>query len=420
MSRMELRFGAPVTDSELEYGSLSAVTVEDGLLHWQTLVVRRGPLGGEEGFVPREAVREAEDGRIVIAQPPVAGAPPGAQAMSSHTEVHGADDVELGRLAVLLAGEDGRLQQIVIQRHPFGERNIVPITSVVAIEPAVIATELTPEMVDALPVYRTDGELADHALDAVEGVGPLAEDDLRFLRVEALDGVVVLTGHIRSRSWSDAAQAAVAAIPGVLGVDNQLVCDDELGQEVADALTSLPHAYEYAFAAQVQYGVVELSGRAEDLATAEAASEMTAGIPTVRGVVNHIDAPGFVKDEDWIEPPAIGEPVYGDNGILGHVERVVIDPRRRSFVGLVVELRVPRGASREGELLRGRSFIRRQETRVINEAAVYLHQGVPMGLEERPVRDLVAPAPPDWRPPFPYQPSEVACPAPLAQLLRPA
>jgi len=417
MARVALRFGARITDGHEGYGSLAAVAVEDYGLNWQTLIIRRDPLGLAEGIVPRAAVLAADDTRIVIATPPVAGAAPSSRTISGHSEVQGAGDTNHGRVVALLAAEDGRLQHLVIQRHPLGEQLLVPAEALAAIVSASVVIELTPEAVDALPVYRTDGDLAFRVREVIEGVGPLAEDDIRFLRVDAVYSFAILTGHIRFRFWADRVRDAAAAIPGVLGVDRHLVCDDELGQEVASVLAAAPHTHACSFACTVHYGVVELRGRAEDAVTAEAAAEMTADLPMVRGVVNRIDAPGFAKDEDWMEPPAIREPVYGDNRLLGSVERIVIDPRRRSFAGLIVDLRVPGNDSPDSELARGTSFPPRMEAGAITGSGVYLGQGVPMTLEERPVRDLVVPAPADWRPPFPYAAADVVWPVTAAQAL---
>ncbi len=420
MARIELRFGTPVTDREREYGWLSAVTIEEHGLRWQTLIVRRDLLDLAEGFVPREAVLDADDRRIVITAPPVGGAVPSSRTISDRSEVFGVGDAICGRAVALLADEHGRLQHIVIQRRPFGERRSAPVESVVAIGPAAVVIDLTPEAVDDLPVYQDDDNLVDHAQEAVEGAAPLAEEDLHFLRVDVTDGVAVLTGHIRFRSWADRVHDAVAAIPGVMSLENQLVCDDELDQDVARVLASLPRTRTDEFSAQVHHGVVRLRGHAEDAARAEAACEMVANIPTVRGVVGCIDAPGFVKDEGWMDPPAIAEPVYADSGLVGSVERVVIDPRRRAFVGLVVHLRMPVDESPYSKSVERTSLIPRMETKSITEAAVYLQQGVPMTSEERPVRDLAVPAPPDWQPPFPYEARDVAWPATIAQPSRPS
>jgi osmotically-inducible protein OsmY len=417
MARVELRFGAPVTDGETEYGSLAAVTIGDYGQQWQTLIVRRDILGLAEEIVPREAVRQADDTRIVIASPPIAGAAPSGRAIRQHAEVRGTGDIVYGRVMLLLAAENGHLQHLVMQQHPFGELLIVPVNALAAIEPSGVVIDLTSEAVEVLPVYRADADLAYRAREALEAVGPLAEDDLRFLRVEVVAGSAILTGHIRFRTWADRVQDEVAAVPGVLAVENQLVCDDELGQEVASVLVGVPHTYAYSFACTVHYGVVELRGRAEEAATAEAAAEMAAHIPVVRGVVNRIDAPGFVRDEDWMEPPAIGEPVYGDSGLLGSVERVVIDPSRRSLAGVILDLRMPKDDSPDAALLHRASLVSRAETGVVTEAGVFLEESIPMKLEEQPVRELVVPPPPDWRPPFPYASADVAWPAPAAQPL---
>src|SRR3972149_10315302 len=61
-------------------------------------------------------------------------------------------------------------------------------------------------------------------------------------------------------------------------------------------------------------------------------------IPGVRGVINSVRAPGVdleAEDQRFLQP-VIGEQIYFRDGLLGIVQRVIINPNNRRVVAMVV------------------------------------------------------------------------------------
>ncbi len=410
MARIELRFGTPVTDGHQEYGSLSGVTLEDYGLHWQTLAVRRGGLIHSDAIVPREAMLEADTTRIIIARAPVEGASPEARTIHGNCAVRAEGDDTYGRVVGLLTSQDGRLLFIVIQHRPLAEPTMAPAEALAAVQPDAVILDSSPAQIETLPLYRADTDLTYDARQNLQGLGPIASDDVSHMHVEAVDGTLILTGHISFRSRATWLEDELKKIPGVLGVINRLVCDDELESEVGSVLPAIPHTGAYSVTGRVHQGVVELIGHAEDRATAEAATEMVAKIPMVRGIVNRVEAPGFATDPDWMDPPAVGENVYAEDGLLGRVDRVVIDPRRRSFTGLIVDVALPAGDDPYVALAHRTVFLPRTAIRACTDTSVFLLQTLSDATENPPAAGLAVPPAADWQPPFPYRPEGVAWP----------
>src|SRR5688572_22760372 len=64
--------------------------------------------------------------------------------------------------------------------------------------------------------------------------------DLASCEVTVEDGRATLAGHVRSRQVARGLIAAARGVPGVSGVEESLIADDELEQRVAAAIASSP------------------------------------------------------------------------------------------------------------------------------------------------------------------------------------
>ena len=64
--------------------------------------------------------------------------------------------------------------------------------------------------------------------------------DLASCDVTVAAGRATITGHVRSRQVARGLIAAARGVPGVSGVDESLVADDELEQRVAAAIAGSP------------------------------------------------------------------------------------------------------------------------------------------------------------------------------------
>ncbi len=111
------------------------------------------------------------------------------------------------------------------------------------------------------------------------------------------NGMVTLTGTVSQESHKILAEATVGALPGVVGVDNQLTIrsggpvlksDAWLALKVSDAL--LFHQNVKAFGTEVSVldGVVRLRGEASSLAQKELTGEYAKDVEGIRGVQNEM------------------------------------------------------------------------------------------------------------------------------------
>jgi sporulation protein YlmC with PRC-barrel domain len=130
-------------------------------------------------------------------------------------------------------------------------------------------------------------------------------------------------------------------------------------------------------------------------------------VPAARGVVNRIVAPGFTPDPAWTEPPAIGEPVFAEDGEVGTIEQVVIDPGQRRLAGVVVAARVPMDDSPEAKRVERTVVVPANQIRLVSDSATFIH-GPALDAARGPLAaEHTAPAAPDWQPPFPYRHDDV-------------
>jgi hypothetical protein len=231
------------------------------------------------------------------------------------------------------------------------------------------------------------------------------------VRVTVRDGTVILRGHVHSRRRADQLMAGVTSVPGVLGVENRLACDNEMEIELARALATDPRTRSCRSVVRVRDGIVMLDGEAPDAATAEAATKVVAAHGAVRGVVNHLRAPRFRPLTSPGLQPAIGAIVYADDGPVGSITRVIIDPSNRRLAAVIAQVdahvdgRTPSTPS-EGEVIVPASAIRDS-----TPAIVTIRGHLDDLLRGTVAAGCIQAAPPTWQPPFPYEPGQVVWPA---------
>src|SRR5512138_157322 len=169
------------------------------------------------------------------------------------------------------------------------------------------------------------------------------DDVLRSIEYDEMDirvkkGIVYLNGHITGTTSQSRIRKAIRAIPGILGIQNNLVLDDKLTNEVAASLGMLEHSYACKFFTGASHGVVSLNGTVSNINVKSLAEKKVAAHPNVRAVINHIHVSGIeleVPDQPFLQP-TIGETIYFLDGISGIVRQVIINPNNRRVVALTV------------------------------------------------------------------------------------
>jgi len=189
------------------------------------------------------------------------------------------------------------------------------------------------------PIQKTDAALKESIYHAF-----WKDDVLRAIEYDEIDvhvknGVVYLSGHIVSTTSQSRIINAVRSIPGILGIQNNLVLDDKLTREVAAALGNLEHTYGCKFFTGASHGVISMGGIVRDHTVKLLAEKQAASNPNVRGVINHVRVSGVeagLKDQPFLQP-TIGETIYFLNGISGIVKQVIIDPNSRRVIAMTLQ-----------------------------------------------------------------------------------
>jgi osmotically-inducible protein OsmY len=186
------------------------------------------------------------------------------------------------------------------------------------------------------------------------------DDVLRAIEYDEIDvlvknGVIYLNGHIASTTSQSRIDNAIRDIPGILGIQNNLILDDRLTHEVAAALGNLEHTYNCKFFTGASHGVISLNGIVSDENVKLLAEKSVASNPNVRSVINNVSVSGAeleLTDNSFLQP-TIGEIIYFLDGISGVEKQVIINPNNRRVVAMTV---------------RGQFADQRQELRSLNSA----------------------------------------------------
>jgi uncharacterized protein YkvS len=170
----------------------------------------------------------------------------------------------------------------------------------------------------------------------------------------------------------------------------------------------------------VQNGVVGLHGEVGSAAVRSLAENYAANIPGVRGVINSVRAPGVdleTEDQRFLQP-LIGEQIYFRDGLLGAVEKVIIEPNNRRVVAMVVREQFSRSGIDprflpygEGQLPERLVAIPISAIRFLTKSSGFLRidRAEASRYGNFDLSCFIAPEQ-DWMPPFPYCPHDVLFP----------
>jgi hypothetical protein len=189
-----------------------------------------------------------------------------------------------------------------------------------------------------------------HESERADNARKLLYDDRRFwdtnagnITVSARDGGVMLSGHVMSSNSKLQAEKITNKSTYPPTLQNRLVVDNDLMYLVSQALADNRQTHQEHILVSVRQGVVTLSGRASSAEARQAAEECAAQVPLVRGISNLMGAQGIVVDEreQRVMQPQMGQEVFASDMSLGHVSRLIIDPRNRRVVAIVVRGQFP-------------------------------------------------------------------------------
>ena len=189
------------------------------------------------------------------------------------------------------------------------------------------------------PIQKTDASIRQSIYHALWKDDVLRAMEYSEIDVHVKNGIVYLDGHIMSTVSQSRIEKAMRAIPGILGIINNLVLDDRLLHEVARALGDLEHTYACKFFTGASHGVVSLNGIVSDESVRLWAEKSVASNPNVRAVMNHVRVSGteFKLQEQRFMQPTIGETIHFLDGASGVVRQVIINPNNRCAIAMTIQ-----------------------------------------------------------------------------------
>src|SRR5215216_3458268 len=114
------------------------------------------------------------------------------------------------------------------------------------------------------PSQKTDAAIKENIYHALWKDDVLRAMEYYEIGVNVKNGVVYFNGHIVNTTSQSRITNAIRAIPGILGIQNNLVLDDKLTLEVAASLGNLEHTYDCKFFTGASHGVISLNGMVSD------------------------------------------------------------------------------------------------------------------------------------------------------------
>ena len=275
------------------------------------------------------------------------------------------------------------------------------------------------------PGQKTDAAIKTTIERALWNDDVLRAIEAHEIEVKVKDRVVHLDGHIASMTNQKRIQNAIGVIPGLAGIQNNLVLDDKLTVEVAGLLGALEHTYGCKFFTGASHGVVSLNGIVNHEDVKWLAEKSVASHPNVRAVINNVRVLGSER-EPQAQPflqPLVGQIVYFLDGISGVVRQVIINPGNRRVVAMILwgqfadqpqELKSPSAAVRSPEHL---IVVPLDLVRYMTRASGFLHitsKESKRYMDFHPSR-FSSPTN-DWKAPHPYCPEDVLFPVEKRQV----
>jgi len=319
----------------------------------------------------------------------------------------------IGRIEKLLPGAAGQVSYLVIRTaYLWGRHKILPVELVRDVNPKGIWLSIDRGKFQELPDYKTDASLAGEVESALWDDDVLRVTDYLEVDVRVKNAVVTLTGHITGIMNQERIERALGNVKGILGVRIHLVADDKLLLNVAEALAQIEGVEGKHIFAKVQNGVVGLSGQVISAEVRGLAEQYAANVPSVRGVINNIAAPGIdldTEDQRFLQP-SIGEKIIFRDGLFGFVKQVIINRNNRRVVGMIIQGQFPDQQLKPGSMTIGETQtpdrlavipIRVIRYLTSNSGFLLIDSTETTRYQDFDPASFVAPNV-DWVPPYPY------------------
>jgi osmotically-inducible protein OsmY len=268
----------------------------------------------------------------------------------------------------------------------------------------------TPEITSTQSL-RPDEDILPDLWEAVGQMDTIGSTDKRSLSIAIQDGVVVIEVHMAGTFNWRRVENIVRSVPGVNAVHNDLVADGDLEIQVAQALARDARTRPYILRVGSYHGWIRLGGTVPCQELQSAAEAVAAGVPAVRGVIALPRVTGETATPlRRAVQPRQGARVYGDDGEVGVVAQVVINPQDRLVTHRVVSSNEFVASYDIGNFRRvtGDYLVPIEAARLVDQENVILARSTrSLTIYPRFEASAYPPAPFTWRPPYPYSLSVV-------------
>jgi hypothetical protein len=264
---------------------------------------------------------------------------------------------------------------------------------------------LLEERPDPILVIEVDRALREEAI--VRGA------EIKGIQVGARYGYIDLNGYVPDSAQRARAEKVARQIPGVLGVENGLVTDEELKSAVASVVAEIPDSSAEGISVSAQNGFIILSGNVASLEARMQAEVHAGNVPHIRGILNRLRVPDLAVEfpEPRALQPSIGARVYATDLVLGHVEQVIVNRVNRLVTAILVDgmFSEPRGNRMHwffnDVIVQRKVGIPVHAIQQLTDTAVFLEVAASQ-FEDFDPGNFVTPDI-NWQPPYPYQRKDV-------------
>jgi osmotically-inducible protein OsmY/sporulation protein YlmC with PRC-barrel domain len=259
---------------------------------------------------------------------------------------------------------------------------------------------------------RTNDSILADIWDALWKVDTFRSLDLGSLSIEVKGGEVYLYGYLAQENNRPMIERIAQSVTGVVAVHSHLILDRDLIIQVSQALARDERTRPYILPVDAYHGWIHIGGEVPTCELQQVAEKVAGGVPGVRGVTIQ---PRIAGENSTMlhhrAQPRIGAVVYGQDGEIGTVTQVVIQPDTRLVTHAVVrsnELADGKLAAREmvipldaRDLVKNESIILQRNKQRLAKPAHALKAFPTFDPDEFPL------APFTWQAPYPYTAGEV-------------
>ncbi len=256
-----------------------------------------------------------------------------------------------------------------------------------------------------------DGILAD-IWDALWKVDTFRSLDLGSLSIDVKDGEVYLDGHLAQENNRLLIESIVRSVVGVVAVHSHMILDRDLIIRVAQALANDERTRPYILPVDAFHGWIHVGGEVPTHELQQVAEKVVAGVSGVRGVTILPRIAG--ENPPKMHRPAqprIGAVVYGQDGEMGFLTQVVIQPDNRLVTHIVVRSK----EITDGNLVARETVIPLEASDLVKNESIFLQRNGQRLAKPAHALDAYPALDPDeyplaestWKAPYPYTAGEV-------------